>query len=55
MVNIGKNEINKKFKCKTQSLCSYFIKFNFTTPSCILDYLNNKEIKISKSKNLFEI
>ena len=25
----GINEINKKFKCKTQNLCSYKIKFNF--------------------------
>lgn len=40
----GINEINKKFKSKTQNLCSYKLKFNFTTPSGILDYLNGKEI-----------
>ena len=42
----GKNEINKKFKQKTQLLCSYCLKFNFSTPSGSLVYLNNKTIKI---------
>ena len=42
----GKNEINKKFKIKTQRLCSTYIKFNFKTDSGILNYLNNKEIRI---------
>jgi len=36
----GNNEINKKFKKKTQMLCSYKIKFNFSTNSGILEYLN---------------
>ena len=42
----GINEINKKFKQKTQLLTSNFIKFNFSTPSGKLEYLNNKEIKL---------
>ncbi len=42
----GINEINKKFNKNTQMLCSYKLKFNFTTPSGILKYLNKKEIKL---------
>ncbi len=36
----GYNEINKKFKVKTQMLCSYKIKFNFSGDNKILNYLN---------------
>lgn len=43
----GKNEINKSFGKKYQMLCSYKLKFNFSTPSGILDYLNNKEFKLN--------
>ena len=43
----GNNEINKKFNKKTQMLTSYYLKFNFSTNSGILNYLKNKEIKIS--------
>ena len=42
----GNNEVNKKFGFKTQQLCSYSLKFNFTTDSGILNYLNQKEIKL---------
>lgn len=42
----GKNEINKMFKQKTQLLESYSLKFNFKTESSVLDYLNNKIIKL---------
>ena len=42
----GKNEINKKCHKKYQCLKSNELKFNFTTPSGILDYLNGKSIKI---------
>lgn len=42
----GINEINKKFKKSTQMLCSYKLKFNFTTESGILEYLNKQEIRI---------
>lgn len=44
----GKNEINKKFKQKAQLLESYSLKFNFKTESGILEYLNNKDIKLKK-------
>ena len=40
----GRNEINKKFKQKTQLLESYSLKFNFKTESGILAYLNGTEI-----------
>lgn len=42
----GKNEINKKFKLKSQELYSYMLKFNFKSDNGILNYLNNKIIKI---------
>lgn len=41
----GKNEINKMFKQKTQLLESYSLKFNFTSKSSILSYLNDKIIE----------
>ena len=41
----GKNEINKKFNKKTQLLESYNLKFNFSSPSGILSYLNGKIIE----------
>lgn len=40
----GNNQTNKKFKKSTQMLCSYKLKFNFTTKSNRLAYLNGKEI-----------
>lgn len=43
----GKNEINKKFGKKYQSLCSYYLKFNFKSDSGILDYLNSQIIKLN--------
>ena len=49
LLEIGKygiNEINKKMGFKYQNLKSYKIKFNFTTDSGILNYLNGKEFKI---------
>lgn len=42
----GNNEINKKFGCKFQKLCSYSIGFKFTSPSGILEYLNGKVITL---------
>ena len=41
----GNNDINKKFKCKTQNLCSYKMKFKFIHPSQHLEYLNGKEFE----------
>ena len=46
----GINEINKKFKCKSQLLCSYILKFNFINDSGILDYLNHKKISFKKEQ-----
>lgn len=40
----GINEINKKFKCKYQMLENYKMKFDFTSNSGALEYLNQKEI-----------
>lgn len=42
----GINEINKKFKAKTQKLSAYKLIFNFKTDSGILNYLNGMTIKI---------
>ncbi len=44
----GKNEINKKFNKKYQMLCSYKLKFNFTTSCKKLDYLNKKEFVLNE-------
>lgn len=41
----GKNEINKKLGAKYQQLDSNKLKFNFTTPSGKLEYLNKKTIE----------
>lgn len=43
----GINEVNKKFNCKSQKLCSYKIKFLFKTDANILNYLNGKEFSIN--------
>ena len=40
----GINEINKKFKCQYQMLENYKMKFDFTSNSGALEYLNQKEI-----------
>ena len=42
----GNYEINKKLGYKTQQLKSYILKFNFTTDSGVLYYLNGKKIKL---------
>ncbi len=41
----GDYEANKKFNCKIQKLSSYKLKFNFSTDSGILNYLNGKTIE----------
>ena len=45
----GINDINKKFKAKTQKLVSYKLKFVFKNDSKELNYLNGKEFKIKVS------
>ena len=42
----GINEINKKFKSKTQELRSYILKFKFSSDASVLNYLNGFEIKL---------
>lgn len=49
----GENRINKQYKAKTQALCSYKLKFKFTTDAGILEYLNGKEFKVNNADNLW--
>ena len=50
----GKNEINKKFKIKTQVLSSYSMQFDFSDENNNkLSYLNNKKIQLQASKYPF--
>ena len=39
----GKNDINKLFKKSQQMLCSYKLKFNFSSDSGVVNYLNGRE------------
>ena len=45
----GDYEINKKLKFKTQQLQSYILKFNFSSDSGILNYLNGEEFKLKNN------
>ena len=47
----GINEVNKKFKVKTQKLVSYKLIFRFEHDSKILEYLNRKSFEL-KNKNI---
>ena len=49
----GENQWNKQYKAKTQALCSYKLKFKFTTNAGILEYLNGKEFWISDTEKLW--
>lgn len=42
----GSYEINKRFGINSQLLCSYSIKFNFSSDSGILNYLNGLKISL---------
>ncbi len=44
----GINRINKEYKVKTQALYSYRLKFDFSSESGCLDYLNGKEFRADK-------
>ena len=48
----GINEINKKFKAKTQKLVSYKLIFKFESDSGILEYLNKKSFELKSGKKL---
>lgn len=41
----GINEINKKFRCNTQQLCSFSLTFRFKSDASILNYLDKKVYK----------
>lgn len=46
----GKNDINKLFKKSQQMLCSYKLKFAFSSDSGLLDYLNGKVFGLNNVK-----
>lgn len=45
----GINEINKKFKKKSQELLAYKIVFNFSTDAGMLEYLNHSSFEINST------
>ena len=47
----GKNSVNKLFHRKTQALCSYKLKFVFSSDSGLLNYLNNRSFCLSSLEN----
>ena len=49
----GKNEINRQFGKKSQSLCSYILKFNFNSESGILNYLNGMSFSLDLNNCCF--
>lgn len=44
----GSEKLNRQYGEKGQLLCSYRLKFSFTTESGILEYLNGKDFKVTK-------
>ena len=42
----GSNRINRELGVKTQALCAYSLKFDFTTDAGALEYLNGKKFTI---------
>lgn len=49
----GDNAFNKQFGAKTQALCSYKLRFEFTTDAGILEYLNGGEFSVSSAEELW--
>ena len=43
----GINSVNREYKFKTQALCSYKLKFAFTSDGGVLEYLNGREFQIN--------
>lgn len=43
----GINSVNREYKLKTQALCSYKLKFAFTSDWGVLEYLNGREFQIN--------
>ncbi len=44
----GENTFNKRFGAKFQALCSYKLKFTFTTDAGCLEYLNGREFSVGE-------
>ena len=42
----GRGDVNRKYGETRQALYSYYLRFDFTTDSGILDYLNGKEFRV---------
>ncbi len=49
----GDNVFNKRYRAKTQALCSYRLVFNFTTDAGVLEYLNGRDFSIRESDDLW--
>jgi 23S rRNA pseudouridine955/2504/2580 synthase len=45
----GNFAVNKKYNVKSQMLCAYKLKFDFSTDAGILNYLNGKEFEIKET------
>lgn len=43
----GINSVNREYKLKTQALCSYKLKFAFTSNGGVLEYLNGRDFQIN--------
>lgn len=49
----GVNALNRRYNAKFQALCSYKLRFEFTTDAGCLEYLNGREFKIAGADTLW--
>ncbi len=49
----GENAINKRYGAKFQALCSYKLKFEFTTDAGRLEYLNGRDFTVGNTNGLW--
>ena len=49
----GENAFNKRYNAKHQALCSYKLKFEFTTGAGCLEYLNGREFTVGNTDGLW--
>lgn len=49
----GENAFNRVYGAKTQALCSYKLRFAFSTSADILEYLNGKEFEVVDKNELW--
>lgn len=49
----GENAFNKRYGAKFQALCSYKLKFEFTTGAGCLEYLNGREFTVGNTDGLW--